>query len=396
MSGFALFAIKEPSLLSFDKRRIVDKNLRRIFQITTVPSDTQMRKRLDPLNPKELAFLYKDVFRQLQRGKVLEQFQFMDGYYLLSLDGTGYFSSDTIHCATCLEKKHKKTGTTTYHHQLLGASLVHPDYKEVIPLFPESITKQDGVKKNDCERNASKRFFSQLRKDHPHLKIIVVEDALSPNAPHIRELHKHNLRYILSIKDGDHPYLFDIVKKSYARNSFTEYECKARGATHRFRFIHNVPLNESNQDLLQNFIEYWEITPKRTRHFCWVTDLFVTKSNVYTLMRGGRSRWKIENETFNTLKNQGYHFEHNFGHGEKNLSVIFATLMMLSFLVDQTQQLADALFRSVWEKLQSKRTLWERIRGLFIDLEFDSMNTIYRAILYGYKVKGFVILDNTS
>jgi hypothetical protein len=81
MSGFALFAIKEPSLLSFDKRRIVDKNLRRIFQITTVPSDTQMRKRLDPLNPKELAFLYKDVFRQLQRGKVLEQFQFMDQAY---------------------------------------------------------------------------------------------------------------------------------------------------------------------------------------------------------------------------------------------------------------------------------------------------------------------------
>ena len=72
----------------------------------------------------------------------------------------------------------------------------------------------------------------------------------------------------------------------------------------------------------------------------------VNKRNVFRLMRGGRARWKIENETFNTLKNQGYNFEHNYGHGEQNLSVVFAMLMMLAFLVDQTQQLCCALFRA--------------------------------------------------
>jgi len=45
--------------------------------------------------------------------------------------------------------------------------------------------------------------------------------------------------------------------------------------------------------------------------------------NAYQIMRGGRARWKIENETFNTLKNQGYNFEHNYGLGKKNLSVVF-------------------------------------------------------------------------
>ena len=84
-------------------------------------------------------------------------------------------------------------------------------------------------------------------------------------------------------------------------------------------------------------------------------------------MRGGRARWKIENETFNTLKNQGYNFEHNYGHGEQNLSVVFAMLMMLAFLVDQTQQLCCALFQAVWAKLGSKRLLWERMRALFYD-----------------------------
>ena len=90
-------------------------------------------------------------------------------------------------------------------------------------------------------------------------------------------------------------------------------------------------------------------------------------------MRGGRARWKIENETFNTLKNQGYHLEHNFGMGEKNLSVVFAMLEMLAFLVDQVQQLCCALFRAAWKKLGSKRELWERMRALFKDFLFDSM-----------------------
>ena len=97
----------------------------------------------------------------------------------------------------------------------------------------------------------------------------------------------------------------------------------------------------------------------------WVTNLVLTKENVYQIMRGGRTRWKIENETFNTLKNQGYNFEHNFGHGCENLSTVFALLMMLAFLVDQIQQIACPLFRAAWKEMGSKRALWEAIRALF-------------------------------
>src|SRR4249920_2989145 len=102
-------------------------------------------------------------------------------------------------------------------------------------------------------------------------------------------------------------------------------------------------------------------------------------------MRGGRARWKIENETFNTLKNQGYHFEHNYGHGEQHLSVVLATLMMRAFLVDQTQQLCCALFRAVWTKLGSKRLLWERMRALFYDYRLESMCALWKALLYGFE-----------
>jgi disulfide oxidoreductase YuzD len=125
----------------------------------------------------------------------------------MSSDGTGYFYSKNIHCPSCLERKNPKTGEITYSHQMYGAAIVHPNLKEVIPLMPEPIIKQDGETKNDCERNASKRFFEKFRQDHPNLPVIVVEDALSSNAPHIRELQRHNLRYILGVKEGDHEFL---------------------------------------------------------------------------------------------------------------------------------------------------------------------------------------------
>jgi hypothetical protein len=123
----------------------------------------------------------------------------------------------------------------------------------------------------------------------------------------------------------------------------------------------------SNPDVQVNFIEYWEIGADKVQHFSWVTDLRVSKRNVYHLMRGGRAGWNMENETCNTLKNQGYNFEHTYGHGTQNLSVGFATLMMLAFLVDQAQQLCCAVFQAVWAKLGSKRMLWERMRALFYD-----------------------------
>ena len=161
---------------------------------------------------------------------------------------------------------------------------------------------------------------------------------------------------------------------------------EATGIRHRFRFLNGVPLNESNQDLLVNFLEYWEIHPDgRRQHFSWVSGFRLDEQNVYRIMRGGRARWKIENETFNTLKNQGYQFEHNFGHGRQNLSVVFAVLMMLAFLVDQTQQLCCPLFRMVWKKLGSKKMLWERMRSFFREYIVYSMREIFEALYYGYQ-----------
>lgn len=403
MSAFAIFSLKDPSLLAFDNRRKDQaecQNLRDIYGIDSIPSDSRMREVCDEVDPKKyLSPIFKVPFRHLQRGKVLEPMVFYKGCYLLNLDGTGFFTSKKLCSSFCMEKVNSKTAEVTYYLQALGAAIVHPDFKEVIPLCPEMIIKQDGATKNDCERNAAKRFFKQLRKDHPHLPLILNEDALSPNAPHIRDLQRYNLHYILVVKPKDHRFLFDFVEAAVQDGRAIEFSIQDEGdcnMTHCFRILNKVPLNKSNQDLLVNFIEYWEHSDKGVKHFTWITDFTLTRKNAYTIMRGGRARWKIENETFNTLKNQGYNFEHNYGLGKKYLSEVFTMLMMLAFLVDQIQQLCCPLFRAAWKKLGSKRALWESMRAIFKYFQLESMEVLYKALVYGFKAPAPVILFDTS
>ena len=391
MSGYALFSLKDSSLLAFEERKTTDNNLQSIYGIKQVPSDTQTRTILDQVDPASIRPVFRDIHRQLERSGELRQFVFLEGSYLVSLDGTGYFRSNKIHCSCCQQRVNKKTGEVTYYHQMLGGVIIHPERREVMALMPEPIIKQDGESKNDCERHAAKRFLARLKQDYPDLTFTITEDALSPNAPHIRELNKHHYHYILGVKEGDHKYLFEQVERARQEGRTTEFEQQESGALHRFSFINQMPLNESSPDILVNFVEYWEIKKGKTQHFCWVTDFTITKRNVFTIMRGGRARWKVENETFNTLKNQGYHFEHNFGHGEKQLSVVFATLMMLAFLVDQVQQLACELFQAVLDKKGSRKRLWEHMRALFKTLEFESMEWLFKAILYGYKAQVVIL-----
>jgi hypothetical protein len=386
MSAFAMFSLKDPSLLAFDhRRRDSGDNFRTIYRIDRVPSDSQMRAVLDPVEPDVLRPSFREIFRRLQRGKALERFVYRDGYYLLSLDGTAYFSSAKIHCPSCLVRHHRGGGVT-YSHQLLGATLVHPDLKEVIPLAPEPIVQQDGETKNDCERNATRRWLERFRREHPHLPVIVVEDALSSNAPHLRDLRQAGARYIIGVKPGDHGFLFEHLQaaEEAGRIEVLTLDDPATGVLHHFRFRNGAPLNESNADEWVNVLEYWEIAPGApVLHFSWITDFLLTPEDVWEIMRGGRARWKIENETFNTLKNQGYRLEHNYGHGEQNLSVMLATLMMLAFLVDQVQQLCCPLFRAAWVKMKTKCHLWDEIRHHFRTLRFDSMAGLLRALIRG-------------
>ena len=225
MSGLAVFSLKHASLLQFDQSRSHEMTRHNLKSLST-PYDPTLRERLDEVDPQIFEKMYKRLFARLQRSRGLEGFEVLDGRYVLSVDGTGMFSSNNVHCGQCC-RKHHRDGRVTYYHQTLSAVRVHPDCRKVIPLMPESIMNRDGSSKNDCERNAAKRLLERVRHNHPHLQLVVV-DALASNGPHIRLLGSLNMRYVP--KEPDHRFLYDWVEQT--RDTRTYEDVGDAGVTH--------------------------------------------------------------------------------------------------------------------------------------------------------------------
>lgn len=396
MSALAMFSLKSPSLLAFDEGKvepILQNNIQTLFEVKQIPCDTYMREVLDEIDPKQVRDSFLSIFHEAQRGKLLERYEFL-GSYLCLVDGTELFNSETIHCKNCCQKNHKD-GRVTYHHQILGAVIARPGLSQVIPLCPEPITKQDGSTKNDCERNAFHRFLLDLKKEHPRLKLTLVSDALSANAPHINELIKLGYDYIIVAKSEGNSSLFE-----WTKGITHEVKMTVEKNRYTFRYVNGVPLNDTKNAPLVNFLEceWVEVEGRREKKgYCaWVTSHQITNENVYEIMRGGRARWKVENETFNTLKNQGYQFEHNFGHGKKNLHTNFAFLMMLAFLIDQIQEAACGLFQAALKVMKSRRAFWERMRSFFSIYRIESWIDLFEVMKSRYTFMGARALVNTS
>ena len=390
LSGFAMFSLKDPSLLFFNNKRPVRKeNLKNVYKVGDAPPDSSMRTILDEVKIADFKGVFRGLVGLVRKAGIWKTYEYYQGHIICSIDGVHHFSSEKIKCSQCL-KYEKKNGQVEYRHYMLSGAIVHPDKKEVLPVVHEAIIKQDGQRKNDCERNASKRLLPELRKQFKKEKMIVVEDALGANGPHIKALQKEDFRYVIGVKPDGNKYLFDLMDRLEEHGEVHRHEVKEGCLLHQFRYANDLPVNSDNRDIRVNFLEYRQIDPsgkKPDRLFSWITDFELTKRNVYEVMRIGRSRWKIENETFNTLKNQGYNFEHNYGHGNNNLCTVLALLMMLAFWVDQIQQGWNDFFRAAWTKMQTKKALWEEVRSKFNEFVVTSMEMIYLLIIGKLKVK---------
>ena len=394
MSGYAVFSLKYPSLLQYDgDRAAVEDNLRTIYKVDKAPSDTALRAILDEMPVEEMGGVFKEAAKKMRQAGIFRSYAYLDGHIVASMDGVHFYSSEKVCCGQCLEYR-KKNGKAEYRHSLLSAVVVHPDKQVVLPIAHEPIAKQDGREKNDCERNAASRLLPQLRQALPVEKVIVAEDALGANAPHIRELRKHGFRFVIGVKPDGHKHLFKQSVELAGRGACYEHRQEDERYIHEFRYANSLELNAENPDLKVNFLEYRQTDKegkKPERRFSWITDFQLNKRSVYKIMRIGRSRWKIENETFNTLKNQGYNFGHNYGHGKKNLCAMLALLMMLAFLADQLQQGWDEMFQAAWQRCKSKAVLWQKMRQKFDEYAVPSMETIYAMIIGKLKVRYQII-----
>jgi len=388
-SAFAMFSLKSPSLLSFrEQTRQERRNLRAIYHLTNIPADTQLRAALDPVSPAPLRALFATLFELLREAGVVKEYRYLKRHLIVAIDGVEHFSSTKVHCAHCTTRTHRD-GATSYHHSGLAAVWLHPDHEEVFPLDSEPILNPDGVQKNDCERTAAKRLCTALHERYSGLPILLVEDALYANAPHLRQIIGYGWSYVLNVKPDSHQSL---VKQFAGRRESGQVSelrrADAAGVEHYFAWTSGLCLCESAVDVRVNYLFYEQTDKKgRVTRWTWITNLPLSARTVEQVMRAGRSRWQIENETFNTLKNQGYHFEHNYGHGTQNLATVLAVLMFLASTVDQIQQRCWELFRRVRAGLRTKAKLWESLRSLFKVLLFRTMEALYRQMASLYEIQ---------
>jgi len=385
MSALAMFHFQDPSLLKF-QQALEDSdrqsNLTTFFNVSSVPKSTQMRTLLDGVIPSEVGVVFDHIHRQVNDSKLLKNFRCLEGRYLLLLDGSDYFSSENCSCPNCLQAR-KADGTIRFHHQILQTVLAKPGFKHVLPFGAEEVCRQDGETKEDCEINAAKRLIPRIASTHRHMDLVVVADGLYSHVPFVELLENCRLSFILVAKPGDHKALFEDVEGLRKIGAVGQFETKdAKGRRHVYEFCNSVGVR-GDGILKANWFSYKLINKNGKVGYTntWITNFNVTSKNVQELVEAGRCRWKIENETFNTLKNQGYHIEHNFGHGKKHLSYVLFLLNLLAFTIHQILEIKDKLFQQLYKKIGSRKEMWAQIRALVNLFVFKSWNFLMKFML---------------
>jgi hypothetical protein len=391
LAAFSVFYMQSPSFLDYQRQmeeRQGRNNARSIFDVERIPSDGQIRNLLDPVDPGGLRQPFWQSYDALEAAGQLERYRGVKGTLSLSLDGTQHFSSQNIHCSNCRTRK-TQDGETYYSHLVMLAVLCAPGEKHVICLDPEFITPKDGHDKQDCEQQAIKRWIERNGERFEPWGVTVLADDLHCHQPVCALLRKHKTHFILTCKPDSHPGLYEelalLEKVEGAVSSMTEKRWNGRYHERwTYRWAERLPLRKSTDTLWVNWCELTivrEATGKQLYHCSWVTDHEIDRQSVVEIATNGRSRWKVENEGINVLKNQGYSFEHNYGHGQQHLSALLLTLLLLAFLFHTVLDLTCLIYQNVRQALGSRRTFFNDLRALTRYLYFQSWQNLITFML---------------
>jgi hypothetical protein len=395
MSGFALMFFQHPSLWQFQramqqKRRRC--NLQTVFGVQEVPSDTQMREILDGVEPEPLRALLPQLWEKVRRAgwggrftTALPSGPHQGTYYIVALDGSGYFHSTQVQCPHCLRQPDSK-GRIHYSHLVVGATLVRAGSHQVLPLDAEEVRNATAESQpQDCELTASKRLIVRLRREHPQMALIVIGDDLYAHAPFVEQLQQLRLHYVLVAKPTSHPTLMAAVAAADAQGLSHQGQWQegsgARQRRYTYRLVQQMPLALESA-VRVTYVEVWEHSAGGQLHYhnSWVTDLEVNPANVAVVVTIGRTRWKIENEQFNVHKNHGYELTHNYGHGQQTLSMVFYLLNLLAYVAHVILALGDRLYQRCRAQ-ESRRELWAALRALLNVLLVESWAHLLRVYL---------------
>lgn len=381
LSAFAVFFLQSPSFLAFQKemkKQLGRDNAQSMLGIEKIPGDAQIRNLLDPVEPDALREPFWDIYRLVQASGHLERYRQVAGTYLCSMDGTWYFSSEKIHCPNCTVYEHEDR--TLYAHMLMAAMLSAPGQSHVLALEPEFIVPQDGHDKQDCEQQAIKRWVRRNAERFEPWSVTVLTDDLHSHQPLCDLLQENKFHFILTCKAESHPTLYqELELLTRVQDAHQTHMVRRWKRDHyeqwRYRWVVQVPIRSGAKALRVNWCEVTvvrEDTGKKVYYNAWITGHELTTKTIEEVADAGRARWKVENEGFNVLKNQGYEFEHNFGHGHQHLSAVLLTMMFLAFLFHSVLHLTTPLYEALRHAIGARREFFNHVRALTCYLYFPS------------------------
>jgi hypothetical protein len=381
LAAFSVFFMGSPSFLARQRALAAGhgrSNCQTLFGVSAIPSDAYLRLMLDGAPPSAFDPLF---FKTIDTQGVLEPFQRLDGRVLVALDGTEHFRSRKIHCPRCSTRK-RSDGGTEYFHAFLGASLVAPGHKQVLPLPPEFITPQDGAEKQDCERNATKRWLERHGPALARHRPVFLGDDLFACQPIATAIQQAGGNFILTCKPSSHQtiaeYLHGVTLEEHRQTAVT----RGKRTTTIHRWLSAVPLRATKDALNVNWlsVEILNAKGKRTYFNSFITDLAVSATTVTDLAACGRARWKIENETFNVLKTGGYNLEHNFGHGKETLASVLVVLNLLAFAFHTAARWAVLAWREAMIARGPRYNFFEHLRTVTAYVVFEGWDHLLRSI----------------
>jgi len=381
LSAFSLFFMGSPSFLAHQRalaRGHGRSNCQTLFGISAIPSDNYIRLMLDGASPAAFDHLF---FRAIDAAGPLTRFHCLDGRVLIAVDGSEYFCSRKISCPQCSTRR-RSDGGVEHFHAFLGATLVAPGHHQVLPLPPEFIAPQDGAEKQDCERNAAKRWLARHGRSVAHLRPIFLGDDLFACQPIATAIQQTGGNFILTCKPSSHQTITEYLHGAKLEEHRQAIRKGRQHTTIVYRWLSGVPLRASADAITVNWfcVEIRNAAGKRTYYNSFVTDLAVTAGNVAELAACGRARWKIENETFNVLKTNGYNLEHNFGHGQKTLASIFLTFNLLAFACHTAGWLAALAWRAAVAACGATYRFFENLRTITAYIVFQDWPHLLQAI----------------
>ncbi len=388
--AFSVFFTQSPSFLEHQRLMKSNQgkdNAESLFMLEKIPCDNQIRNLLDPLPANTIFGVFPEIYQWLKEQGVIQKFLYLEGEILIALDGTEYFSSKKINCPHCNVRNHRN-GTTTYFHSCLNPVVVSPNRKQVINLEPEFIKKQDGKKKQDCENAAMKRWLNknpQLKYGYP---VTLLGDDLHSRQSICELALEQGYNFIFVCLESSHKTLYEWLEFLEKIGEIKTIEKRKwdgkKNLIYRYRYADKVPLRDGESSLEVNWCEVTIINEKTEKIIYqnnWITNHKIKENNVENVVKAGRSRWKIENEGNNVLKNHGYNLEHNFGHGQNNLSEVLLSLNLLAFLFHTVLDLVNFTYQKVRELLVTRKTFFNDIRALLKYIWFKDWTDFFSFII---------------